>query len=57
MRVGTGVALGGSPAPVAGEDHLAVRWLPLDDPAVVLALPWIPDDLPIVQALLTQLAR
>ncbi|WHF23866.1 hypothetical protein QJS66_06375 [Kocuria rhizophila] len=35
-----------------GEDHLDVRWLPLDDSAAVLALPWIPADLPIVAALL-----
>ena len=38
-----------------GEDHLDVRWLPLDDPATVLALPWIPADLPIVAALLETL--
>ncbi|WP_311199129.1 NUDIX domain-containing protein [Kocuria rhizophila] len=38
-----------------GEDHLDVRWLPLDDPAAVLALPWIPADLPIVAALLEML--
>ena len=38
-----------------GEDHLDVRWLPLDDSAAVLALPWIPADLPIVAALLEML--
>lgn len=38
-----------------GEDHLDVRWLPLDEPAAVLALPWIPADLPIVAALLKML--
>ena len=43
--------------PTAGEDHLAVRWLPLAGPAAVLELPWIPADLPIVRALLKQLAH
>lgn len=38
-----------------GEDHLAVRWLPLADPAQILGLPWIPADLPIVAALLEML--
>lgn len=40
---------------LTGEDHLDVRWLPLEDPAAVLALPWIPADLPIVAALLETL--
>ncbi|WP_308071606.1 NUDIX domain-containing protein [Kocuria sp. LUK] len=53
MRVWTAVAAAG--APVAGADHLAVRWLPLDDADAVLALPWIPADLPIVRALLARL--
>ncbi|GAA1747909.1 (deoxy)nucleoside triphosphate pyrophosphohydrolase [Kocuria aegyptia] len=57
MRVWTAVASCGEPLPVVGEDHLAVRWLPLDDPAAALALPWIPADLPIVHALLDHLAR
>ena len=57
MRVWTAVAPAGSPGPTAGEDHLAVRWLPLDDAGAVLRLPWIPADLPIVRALLEQLAR
>jgi 8-oxo-dGTP diphosphatase len=55
MRVWTAVAPAGTPAPAAGEDHLAVRWLPLDDAGAVLALPWIPADLPIVEALLGSL--
>ncbi|GGG44937.1 DNA mismatch repair protein MutT [Kocuria dechangensis] len=57
MRVWTGTVAGGQPAPAAGEDHLAVRWVPLGDPEAVLSLPWIPADLPIVHALLEQLAR
>ncbi len=56
MRVWTGVLAAGSPAPAAGQDHLAVRWVPLGDAAAALALPWIPADLPIVRALLAQLA-
>ncbi|MDY3049064.1 MAG: (deoxy)nucleoside triphosphate pyrophosphohydrolase [Rothia sp. (in: high G+C Gram-positive bacteria)] len=36
------------------QDHADLRWLPLD--ARVLELPWIPADLPIVEALLTELA-
>lgn len=55
MRVWTGVLAAGSPAPAAGDDHLAVQWVRLDDAAAVLALPWIPADLPIVRALLEQL--
>ncbi|WP_270258853.1 (deoxy)nucleoside triphosphate pyrophosphohydrolase [Kocuria marina] len=54
MRVWTGTA---TDAPVVGADHLAVRWVPLSDPDAVLALPWIPADLPIVRALLDQLTR
>ena len=54
MRVWTATA---EDAPVAGEDHLALRWLPLADPAAILQLPWIPADLPIVRALLEQLRR
>jgi 8-oxo-dGTP diphosphatase len=56
MRVWTAVATGGDPRPVVGEDHLAVRWLPVDDPAAALELAWIPADLPIVLALLDHLA-
>lgn len=57
MRVWTGVVPDGSPEPAAGEDHLAVRWVPLADPATVLGLPWIPADLPIVRALLGRYVR
>lgn len=57
MRVWTAVATGGDPRPVVGEDHLAVRWLPVDDPAAALELAWIPADLPIVHALLDHLAH
>lgn len=53
MRVWTGTT---ADAPVVGADHLAVRWVPLDDPDAVLALPWIPADLPIVRALLERIA-
>ncbi|MFI7484189.1 (deoxy)nucleoside triphosphate pyrophosphohydrolase [Kocuria sp. M1R5S2] len=56
MRVWTAAVRGGSPAAAAGEDHLAVRWVPLADPGAVLGLPWIPADLPIVRALLGGLA-
>ncbi|MFI7583067.1 (deoxy)nucleoside triphosphate pyrophosphohydrolase [Kocuria sp. M1N1S27] len=55
MRVWTAVAAGGRPGPVVGEDHLAVRWLPLGDARGALDLPWIPADLPIVHALLDHL--
>lgn len=53
MRVWTGTT---ADAPVVGADHLAVRWVPLDDPDTALALPWIPADLPIVHALLERIA-
>lgn len=41
--------------PAAGEDHLQLRWLELNDRASILELEWIPADLPIVVALLDQL--
>ena len=53
MRVWTGTT---ADAPVVGADHLAVRWVPLHDPDTVLALPWIPADVPIVRALLERIA-
>ena len=56
MRVFTAIVPDGM-VPAAGEDHLALRWLPLADPAAILQLPWIPADLPIVRALLEQLRR
>ncbi|OMH31162.1 (deoxy)nucleoside triphosphate pyrophosphohydrolase [Tersicoccus sp. Bi-70] len=42
--------------PRALQDHDELRWVDLDDPAAVTALPWIPADLPIVEALLERLA-
>lgn len=54
MRVFTAILPTGQ-EPAAGEDHLRLTWLPLADPARILALDWIPADLPIVEALLEQL--
>ena len=54
MRVFTAVVTGDR-EPVAGEDHLQLRWVDLDDPDPILDLDWIPADLPIVGALLKQL--
>lgn len=45
-----------SDRPRALQDHDDLRWLDVDDPAAVTALPWIPADLPIVEALLQRLA-
>lgn len=56
MRVFT-VVVADNSTPITGEDHLALRWLSLTDPAAVLELPWIPADLPIVAALLHRLRR
>lgn len=42
--------------PRALQDHAELRWVGVDDPAAVTALPWIPADLPIVTALLERLA-
>ena len=49
------------------EDHSALRWMPLPpagegileatEAAEILALPWIPADFPIVEALLRQLGQ
>lgn len=55
MRVFTAVVADGR-EPAAGEDHLELRWVGLDDPAGILELDWIPADLPIVEALLDQLS-
>ncbi|GGC95591.1 DNA mismatch repair protein MutT [Tersicoccus solisilvae] len=41
--------------PRALQDHDELRWVDVDDPAAVTALPWIPADLPIVEALLRRL--
>lgn len=38
--------------PQALEDHDELRWVALSQPEEVLGLPWIPADLPIVEALL-----
>jgi len=54
MRVWSAEVTAGEPRPL--EDHDQLRWLPLDDPDAVLALPWIPADFPIVRALLASLA-
>lgn len=54
MRVWSAEVIAGEPRPL--EDHDQLRWLPLDDPGAVLALPWIPADFPIVRALLASLA-
>lgn len=50
MRVWFAELVQGEPRPL--EDHDELRWLDLRNPAGVLDLPWIPADLPIVEALL-----
>lgn len=50
MRVWFAELAQGQPRPL--EDHDELRWLDLRNPAGVLDLPWIPADLPIVEALL-----
>ncbi|MET1086924.1 MAG: (deoxy)nucleoside triphosphate pyrophosphohydrolase [Arthrobacter sp.] len=50
MRVWFAEILQGEPAPL--EDHDELKWVSLADPDEVLALPWIPADLPIVRQLL-----
>ena len=50
MRVWFAELADGEPQPL--EDHDELRWLDLRNPDDVLALPWIPADLPIVEALL-----
>lgn len=42
--------------PLALEDHDELRWISLEDDAEALALPWIPADAPIVQALLASVS-
>lgn len=54
MRVWLVQVTDGSPEPL--EDHDVLRWVDLDG-AEVLELPWIPADLPIVQALRALKAR
>ncbi|CAM3086821.1 CTP pyrophosphohydrolase [Arthrobacter ulcerisalmonis] len=53
MRVYFGQISAGQPQPL--EDHDELRWMPLSAPEAILALPWIPADLPIVRALLATL--
>lgn len=50
MRVWFAEVVRGEPLPL--EDHDELRWVDLRDSEAVLALPWIPADYPIVQALL-----
>jgi 8-oxo-dGTP diphosphatase len=50
MRVWLAELTLGEPAPL--QDHDAVRWVPLDTGADLLALRWIPADFPIVRAVL-----
>lgn len=41
----------------AGDSHDELRWMPLDEPEALRALPWIPADRPILEALLARLDR
>ena len=54
MRVWFAEVSEGEPQPL--EDHDELRWVSLDGHAEVMELPWIPADLPIVQALLDRVA-
>lgn len=51
MRVWFAELVTGEPRPL--EDHDELRWVDLRNRDEVLALPWIPADLPIVEALLS----
>ncbi|MDQ5840122.1 MAG: (deoxy)nucleoside triphosphate pyrophosphohydrolase [Chloroflexota bacterium] len=53
MRVWFAELLDGEPRPL--QDHDELRWMDLGNRREVLALPWIPVDLPIVEALLDAL--
>jgi 8-oxo-dGTP diphosphatase len=53
MRVWFAELADGEPHPL--QDHDALRWLDLGNRREVLSLPWIPADLPIVEALLAAL--
>lgn len=53
MRVWFAELLDGVPHPL--QDHDELRWINLRDRGEVLGLPWIPADLPIVEALLDRL--
>lgn len=54
MRVWFAELAAGTPEPL--EDHDELRWVALANPDEVLRLPWIPADLPIVEALLAAAA-
>jgi 8-oxo-dGTP diphosphatase len=54
MRVWFAELTDGEPRPL--QDHDQLRWIDLGNRGEVLALPWIPADLPIVEALLAALA-
>lgn len=54
MRVWFAEVAGGEPRPL--EDHDELRWVSLREGDEALSLPWIPADLPIVQALLASVA-
>jgi 8-oxo-dGTP diphosphatase len=53
MRVWFAELVDGEPLPL--QDHDELRWIDLGNRREVLALPWIPADLPIVEALLVVL--
>jgi 8-oxo-dGTP diphosphatase len=53
MRVWLAELVDGEPRPL--QDHDELRWINLGNHSEVLALPWIPADLPIVEALLAAL--
>jgi 8-oxo-dGTP diphosphatase len=53
MRVWFAELVDGEPHPL--EDHDELRWIELESREEVLGLPWIPADLPIVEALLEAL--
>jgi 8-oxo-dGTP diphosphatase len=54
MRVWFAELVDGDPVPL--QDHDELRWVNLRDREEVLGLPWIPADLPIVEALLDRLS-
>ena len=54
MRVWFAELLDGDPRPL--QDHDELRWIDLRNRDEVLGLPWIPADLPIVEALLGRLS-
>jgi 8-oxo-dGTP diphosphatase len=54
MRVWFAEVADGEPQPL--EDHDELRWVSIREGDEALSLPWIPADLPIVQALLASVA-